>query len=284
MRQSLLTYSRIALCFLFFILNAGTCTSAVHLFAPRKHFTPNVPKEHILAHLDDHLPVLAGESFTISDINEINEQSLAHDLDAVVGTEFFSIFKADLNSQCVHGAVYAQCALEGGCDTTDGPCQNANQRSQVFHDIAGTIPNDWHDFDLSPFKPAPPKISEAIGLLEAYFDAKRISDALPALQQLKSLVDVGDGHEVDRTHVMQEHMKWLEDPAHDLWLVPDGSSAQYFDLRKNDERFTGYGVLALQKEAQAGMPRSPPHFHAHSSHLYPQFGKGSMSPPATCRR
>jgi hypothetical protein len=46
-----------------------------------------------------------------------------------VGTEFFSIFKADLNSQCVYGAVYAQCALEGGCDTTDGPCQNANQRS-----------------------------------------------------------------------------------------------------------------------------------------------------------
>jgi hypothetical protein len=126
----------------------------------------------------------------------------------------------------------------------------------VFHATAGTIPNDWHDFDLSPFKPAPPKISEAIGLLEAYFDAKRISDALPALQQLKSLIDVGDGHEVDRSHVMQEHMKWLEDPAHDLWLVPDGSSAQYFDLRKNDERFTGYGVLALQKEAQAGMPRS----------------------------
>ncbi len=48
-------------------------------------------------------------------------------------------------------------------------------------------------------------------------------------------------------------MKWLEDPAHDLWLVPDGSSTQYFDLRTNDEKFTGYGVLTLKKEAQTGM-------------------------------
>ena len=89
-------------------------------------------------------------------------------------------------------------------------------------------------------------------MLESYFDAKRIVSAFPVLQQLKTLVEVGDGHEVDRSHVMQDHMKWLEDPAHDLWLVPDGVTAQYFDLRKNDERFTGYGVLALEKEAQAG--------------------------------
>ncbi len=80
-----------------------------------------------------------------------------------------------------------------------------------------------------------------------------MNGALPALRQLKDLVHVGDGHEVDRSHVMQEHLKWLEDPAHDLWLVPDGSTAQYFDLRNNDERFTGYGVLALQNEAKTGM-------------------------------
>jgi hypothetical protein len=103
-----------------------------------------------------------------------------------------------------------------------------------------------------PSSPPPPKIAEAIGLLESYFEAKRINGALPALRQLRDLVHVGDGHEVDRTLVMQEHLKWLEYPAHDLWLVPDGLTAQYFDLRMNDERFTGYGVLALQKEAQAG--------------------------------
>ena len=89
-------------------------------------------------------------------------------------------------------------------------------------------------------------------MLETYFKAKRIGDAHSALLQLRALVEVGDGHEVDRSHVMLDHMKWLEDPTHDLWLVPDGSTAQYFDLRKNDERFTGYGVLALEKEAQTG--------------------------------
>ena len=93
--------------------------------------------------------------------------------------------------------------------------------------------------------------------MESYFDAKRLSDALPALQQLRALIAVGDGKPlVDRSLVIQEHMKWLEDPAHDLWLVPDGNSTQYFDLRTNDEKFTGYGVLTLKKEAQTGMRAS----------------------------
>ena len=237
-------------------LSAGIGFCAVDLFAARKHFQPDVPREHVLAHLDDHLQVLADESFTISDINKINELSFAHDLDAVVNTDFFSTFKADINSKCPYGEVYAQCALEGGCDITDGK-QNLLQAASARRSLtrvsgSESVPDDWVDFDQSPFKPAPPKIAEAIGLLESYFEAKRINGALPALRQLRDLVHVGDGHEVDRTLVMQEHLKWLEDPAHDLWLVPDGLTAQYFDLRKNDERFTGYGVLALQKEAQAG--------------------------------
>ena len=153
--------------------------------------------------------------------------------------------------------------------------------------IAGSIPDAWHEFDQSPFKPAPLEISEAISMLELYFDAKRISGAVPALQQLRALIEVGDGHAVDRSHVINEHMKWLEDPAHDLWLVPDGSTAQYFDLRKNDERFTGYGVLALQKEAQTGAlaTRCPMCTTAcalpHRDH---QFGTGSMNLLATCRQ
>ncbi len=102
------------------VLSAVKPLCAVNVFAARKHFQPDAPKEHILAHLDDHLPVLVGESFTISDVNKINEHSLAHDLDMVVKTDFFSIFKADINSKCAYGEVYAQCALEGGCDTTDG--------------------------------------------------------------------------------------------------------------------------------------------------------------------
>ena len=121
----------------------------------------------------------------------------------------------------------------------------------------GHTPDPWREFDHSPYKPPPLEISEAIGLLESYFDSKRLNDALPALQQLRSLIAVGDGKPlVDRSLVIQEHMKWLEDPAHDLWLVPDGSSTQYFDLRTNDEKFTGYVVLTLKKEAQTGMRAS----------------------------
>ena len=102
------------------VMFAIIAVSAANLLTHRKHFEPScVSKEHILAHLDDHLPVLAGESFTMSDIDTINEHHLAHDLDAVVKADFFSIFKADINSPCTYGAVYAQCALEGGCDITD---------------------------------------------------------------------------------------------------------------------------------------------------------------------
>lgn len=88
----------------------------------KKHSEPSVPKESILSLLDDNLPLLEGESFTVNDINNMNEHHLAHDLDAVVKTDFFSIFKADINSPCSFGPVYAQCALEGGCDVTDSTC------------------------------------------------------------------------------------------------------------------------------------------------------------------
>jgi len=118
-------------------------------------------------------------------------------------------------------------------------------------------------------------------LLETYFKAKRIGDAHSALLQLRALVEVGDGHEVDRSHVMLDHMKWLEDPTHDLWLVPDGSTAQYFDLRKNDERFTGYGVLALEKEAQTGMHSPGPHLGVTLT-VTSQFGKLFTHPLGTC--
>ena len=88
-----------------------------------------------------------------------------------------------------------------------------------FTPFAGGSPADWHEFDRSPFKPAPLEISQAIGLLESYFSAKRMSGAAPALQQLRALVEAGDGNAVDRSLSKYEHMKWLEDPAHDLWLV-----------------------------------------------------------------
>ena len=99
------------------VLSTGIGFCAVDFFTTRKHFTPDI--QPIFAHLDEHLPILAGEKFTISDVNQINEHSLAHDLDAVVQTEFFSIFKADVYSKCTFGAVYSMCALEGGCDITD---------------------------------------------------------------------------------------------------------------------------------------------------------------------
>ena len=130
MRQAALTTHLLVL-----TLSMGFAFCAVNFFATRKHFTPDV--QPILAHLDEHLPVMTGREFTISDLNEINEHSLAHDLDAVVQTEFFSIFKADIQSKCTFGAVYSQCALEGGCDITDSgnPVRNLTTSFRMFHKL-----------------------------------------------------------------------------------------------------------------------------------------------------
>jgi hypothetical protein len=123
--MALLKRSRIKQVAIGLLVVTASCVvavSGVNVFTNKKHSEPSVPKESILSLLDDNLPLLEGESFTMNDINNINEHHLAHDLDAVVKTDFFSTFKADINSPCSFGPVYSQCALEGGCDVTDGTC------------------------------------------------------------------------------------------------------------------------------------------------------------------
>jgi hypothetical protein len=118
------------------ILSAVIAVSAADLLTHLKHFKPSVPEEPIFAHFDNQVPVVTGERATINDVDSINERQLAHDLDAVVKADFFSIFKADVNSPCSHGAVYAQCALEGGCDITDCAYPFCDiWRPLVFHNI-----------------------------------------------------------------------------------------------------------------------------------------------------